>query len=122
MTTKTDLQAINDLNGKYVPSGQITLPEDTIRLVRRELELGQRTDVELMNVMNLVQILCAQGIVYPMPFDEITPEERSRLTASQLRRRKQELQEEREEQSVRYGGLLRVVASVIENEITQRKK
>lgn len=122
MTTRVDLDAISSLNKKYVPSGDIYLTDEIKNLVTQELELKQRTDIELQNILVLATVLCASDTVFPEPFPTVTPEEYSRLTESQLKARKHEIEAEQAEVKASYRGMLQNALSVIKIEQASRKE
>lgn len=60
MTTKTDFEALSSLDAKYTPAKTGLLKADEVELIEKELELKQRTNIELQNVRDMAVMLYSQ--------------------------------------------------------------
>ena len=59
MTTKPDMDMLDDLDKAYVPAQKGIISEDEMMLVRKRLELEARSDIELQNIRNTVVMFYA---------------------------------------------------------------
>ena len=60
MTTKTDTSAVMELKDKYRPKTRGILAQNEIDLIRKTLELGARSDIELQNIRDVTVMLYGQ--------------------------------------------------------------
>lgn len=62
MVTKTDMQAVYELQGKYVPAQQGILSDNETATIRGVLEIGTRSDIELQNIRDVTVMAYAQMV------------------------------------------------------------